>query len=90
MKKATLATSTQIVWTYIFELVFLHEALDAWSLAGSGLILGYMMVVAVLKLLRESEYIPTEETELLPFADEAESGVKEQYDTHSTHSRHNA
>eukprot|EP00526_Cylindrotheca_closterium_P011129 CAMPEP_0113637134 /NCGR_PEP_ID=MMETSP0017_2-20120614/19428_1 /TAXON_ID=2856 /ORGANISM="Cylindrotheca closterium" /LENGTH=383 /DNA_ID=CAMNT_0000548129 /DNA_START=84 /DNA_END=1235 /DNA_ORIENTATION=+ /assembly_acc=CAM_ASM_000147 len=87
---ATLATSTQIVWTYIFELVFLHEALDAWSLAGSGLILGYMMVVAVLKLLRESEYIPTEETELLPFADEAESGVKEQYDTHSTHSRHNA
>ena len=48
---ATLATSTQIVWTYVFELLFLHEALDAWSLAGTALILGYMMVVAILKIM---------------------------------------
>ena len=47
---ATLATCTQIVWTYIFELAFLHEALNRWSLGGSGLILGYMLVVAVIKM----------------------------------------
>jgi len=47
---ATLATCTQIVWTYIFELAFLHEALNRWSLGGSGLILGYMLVVAVMKM----------------------------------------
>ena len=48
----------------------MHEALDPWSMGGTGLILGYMSVVAVLKFFRESEYIPTEETELLPFVHE--------------------
>lgn len=43
----TLATCTQIVWTYIFELAFLHEALNRWSLIGTGLILGDMFVVVV-------------------------------------------
>ncbi|KAL7552228.1 hypothetical protein ACHAWF_015447 [Thalassiosira exigua] len=47
---ATLGTTTQIVWTYIFELAFLHEALNAWSLGGTSLILGYMLVVAMAKL----------------------------------------
>ena len=47
---ATLATSTQIVWTYIFELAFLHETINSWSLAGTGLIIGYMLVVAVIKM----------------------------------------
>jgi len=47
---ATLATSTQIVWTYIFELMFLHEAINNWSLAGTGLILGYMLIVAAIKM----------------------------------------
>ena len=47
---ATLATCTQLVWTFIFELAFLHEALNRWSLAGSGLILGYMLVVAAVKM----------------------------------------
>ena len=47
---ATLATSTQIVWTYIFEHVFLHEVINSWSLAGTGLIIGYMLIVAVIKM----------------------------------------
>eukprot|EP00584_Thalassiosira_punctigera_P025421 CAMPEP_0172548152 /NCGR_PEP_ID=MMETSP1067-20121228/17529_1 /TAXON_ID=265564 ORGANISM="Thalassiosira punctigera, Strain Tpunct2005C2" /NCGR_SAMPLE_ID=MMETSP1067 /ASSEMBLY_ACC=CAM_ASM_000444 /LENGTH=339 /DNA_ID=CAMNT_0013335347 /DNA_START=425 /DNA_END=1444 /DNA_ORIENTATION=+ len=46
----TLATCTQIVWTYIFELAFLHEALNRWSLIGTGLILGDMFVVALVKV----------------------------------------
>lgn len=37
---ATLATCTQIVWTYIFELAFLHEAIDGSSIMGTVLILG--------------------------------------------------
>lgn len=49
---ATLATCTQIVWTYVFELAFLHEALNQWSLGGTALILGYMLVVAVIKLVQ--------------------------------------
>ena len=73
--------------TYVFELLFLHEALDGWSLAGSGLILGYMLVVAILKLIRESEYIPSEETELLPFADDTETGMIPTYDTHTNNER---
>jgi drug/metabolite transporter (DMT)-like permease len=47
--KATLATTTQIVWTYIFELTILHEMLNWWSVAGTILILGYMLFVAILK-----------------------------------------
>ena len=46
-----MATSTQIVWTYIFELAFLHESLNGSSLAGTGLIMGYMLVVAVIKMI---------------------------------------
>ncbi|KAG7351589.1 EamA-like transporter family protein [Nitzschia inconspicua] len=46
----TLATSTQIVWTYVFELVFLHEGINGWSLAGTGLILGFMMIVGITKV----------------------------------------
>lgn len=51
---ATLATSTQIVWTYIFELTFLHEPLEMWSLAGTCLIMGYMLIVAVIKMMESS------------------------------------
>jgi drug/metabolite transporter (DMT)-like permease len=49
--KATLATTTQIVWTYIFELTILHEMLNWWSIAGTILILGYMLLVAILKTM---------------------------------------
>jgi len=56
---ATLATSTQIVWTYIFELAFLHELIDPWSLGGTGLILGYMMLVAALKIFQSEPHDET-------------------------------
>jgi drug/metabolite transporter (DMT)-like permease len=46
----TLATSTQIVWTYIFEMMFLHEGINGWSLAGTGLILGFMLIVGISKV----------------------------------------
>jgi drug/metabolite transporter (DMT)-like permease len=46
----TLVTSTQIVWTYVFELMFLHEGINGWSLAGTGLILGFMMIVGISKV----------------------------------------
>lgn len=54
---ATLATSTQIVWTYIFELAFLHEALNMWSLGGTGLILGYMLIVGVVKMMESGNTV---------------------------------
>jgi drug/metabolite transporter (DMT)-like permease len=64
---ATLATSTQIVWTYVFELLFLHEALNAWSLGGTTLILGYMLVVGFIKMTQSNHGGPSEEeTALLP------------------------
>ena len=48
--QGTLATSTQIVWTYIFELAFLHESVNGWSLAGTGLILGFMLFIGHMKM----------------------------------------
>jgi len=60
-----LATSTQIVWTYIFELLFLHEALNLWSLAGTGLIMGYMLVVGAIKMINSGSSAPPEESEPL-------------------------
>jgi drug/metabolite transporter (DMT)-like permease len=62
---ATLATSTQIVWTYLFEIVFLHEALNAWSMAGTGLIVGYMLIVAGLKFAEHAGGGGAGEEELL-------------------------
>lgn len=65
-----MATSTQIVWTYIFELIFLHESLNGWSLTGTGLIMGYMLVVGVLKMIASGE--PQEELEPLLYEPEEE------------------
>ena len=48
--QGTLATCTQIVWTYIFELTFLHEGINSWSVAGTGLILGFMLFVGYMKM----------------------------------------
>lgn len=65
---ATLATSTQIVWTYIFEIAFLHEAINLWSLGGTGLILGYMLIVGIVKMIESSKthpHPPTEEAKRL-------------------------
>mmetsp|Transcript_12639 Transcript_12639/g.26723 ORF Transcript_12639/g.26723 Transcript_12639/m.26723 type:complete len:353 (+) Transcript_12639:278-1336(+) len=53
---ATLATSTQIVWTFIFELLFLHEQLNLWSLGGTSLILGYMMIIGVIKSIESRKH----------------------------------
>jgi hypothetical protein len=68
--KGTLATSTQIVWTYIFELAFLHEGINGWSLAGTGLILGFMLIVGFSKMTEvqsknKAERIADEEAGLL-------------------------
>jgi len=65
---ATLATSTQIVWTYIFELAFLHETINGWSLAGTGLIIGYMLIVAVIKMSAAGQ--PQEEEQSEPLLKE--------------------
>lgn len=46
----TLATCSQIVFTYLFELTFLHEPINLWSLAGTLLILGFMMIVGSFKM----------------------------------------
>ena len=74
---ATLATCTQIVWTYIFELLFLHEGVNSWSLAGTGLILGYMLIVAFFKMLEarvkeQDKLNELEKTPLLPVEEESE------------------
>jgi len=62
---ASLATCTQIVWSYIFELAFLHEALDSWSLGGSVLILGYVLLVAYMKINKKEE-VDSKDAPLLP------------------------
>ena len=45
-----MATCTQIVWTYIFELAFLHEPINRWSVVGTVLILGFMLYVGHAKM----------------------------------------
>lgn len=52
---ATLATSTQICWTFIFEILFLHEELNVWSVGGTCLILGYMMIVGIIKMVESDK-----------------------------------
>ena len=47
---ATLVTSTQICWTFIFEVLFLHEGISLWSSGGLSLILGYVLIVGVIKM----------------------------------------
>ena len=51
-----MATSTQIVWTFIFELLFLHESLNLWSITGTALILGYMMIVGIIKVVESGKH----------------------------------
>lgn len=40
---ATLITNTQIVFAYSFEVLILHKSLSPWSMAGTTLIVGYML-----------------------------------------------
>lgn len=51
---ATLAMSTQIVWPFIFEFLFLHESINMWSLSGTVLILGYMIIIGIIKLVESN------------------------------------
>lgn len=53
----TLATCSQIVFTYMFELAFLHEPINIWSIAGTLLILGFMTIVGVMKMKVADENI---------------------------------
>ena len=53
----TLATCSQIVFTYIFEMAFLHEAINSWSIAGTILILGFMVIVGVFKMQEADETV---------------------------------
>mmetsp|Transcript_23420 Transcript_23420/g.41086 ORF Transcript_23420/g.41086 Transcript_23420/m.41086 type:complete len:405 (+) Transcript_23420:119-1333(+) len=53
---ASLATSTQIVWTLVFEILFLHEPLNPWSLGGTALILGFMIIVGVIKVAEHNKH----------------------------------
>lgn len=53
--QGTLATCTQIVWTYLFELAVLHEPVNGWSVAGTVLILGFMLVVGHAKMNQRGE-----------------------------------
>jgi drug/metabolite transporter (DMT)-like permease len=48
--KGTLATCTQIVFTYVFEMAFLHERMNGWSVVGTLLIVGFMTLVALHKM----------------------------------------
>jgi len=50
---ATLVMCTQIVWTYVFELTFLHETIIGWSIGGTALILSFMVVVGIRKMRQE-------------------------------------
>lgn len=44
------------MWTFIFEILFLHETLNLWSLAGTALILGYMMIVGIIKVIESGKH----------------------------------
>lgn len=44
---ATLVTNIQIVFAFLFEIFILKESLSPWSVAGSGVILGYMVLRSI-------------------------------------------
>jgi drug/metabolite transporter (DMT)-like permease len=52
---ATLATCSQIVFTYVFELAFLHEPINALSVAGTLLIVGFMVLIGLAKMKEAEE-----------------------------------
>ena len=52
---ATLVTNTQIVFAFLFEVMVLHESLSPWSLAGTALIVGFMVSAGLSKMSKEVE-----------------------------------
>ncbi|KAL7532636.1 hypothetical protein ACHAWF_004192 [Thalassiosira exigua] len=78
----SLATCSQIVFTYFFELTFLHEAINIWSVCGTVLILGFMVIVATFKMKVADETvheIVAGETEELALLYSAESHTRKSY-----------
>ena len=53
--RATLCTTSQIVFAYIFEIFWLHEPLNVCSLVGSALILAYMGILFYTASIDEQE-----------------------------------
>jgi drug/metabolite transporter (DMT)-like permease len=75
----TLVTCSQIVFTYMFESAFLHEDINLWSLGGTVLIVGFMVVVGVCKMKEADETIHgavAGETEELALLFSAERDVR--------------
>lgn len=52
---ATLVSNTQIVFAFLFEIAILHESISLWSLAGTALIVGYMVFAGMSKMSGESK-----------------------------------
>lgn len=78
----TLATCSQIVFTYVFELVFLHERINIWSVAGTALILGFMVIVGMNKMKdadNKTHETVAGEPEELALLFSAEHGVQKSY-----------
>ena len=44
---ATLVSNSQIIFAFLFEILILHESISLWSLAGTALIVGYMVFTGV-------------------------------------------
>jgi len=61
---ATLAMSTQIVWSFIFEFLFLHESINMWSLSGTVLILGYMIIIGIVKVIESDSGYRTKQIDV--------------------------
>lgn len=75
----TLATCSQIVYTYGFELAFLHETISLWSIVGTVLILGFMVLVGVVKIRQANdEVVAGEDSEELALSTISAAGERDQ------------
>jgi len=54
---ATLVTNSQIVFAFLFEVTVLHESLSISSVAGTALIVGYMLFAGISKLSKERQEV---------------------------------
>lgn len=52
---ATLVTNIQIAFAFFFELFVLNESISPWSVIGSALIVGYMVLTGIAKVVCESK-----------------------------------
>ena len=68
----SLVTCSQIVFTYIFELTFLHEPINLWSVSGTILILTFMTIVGIQKMNNNNANHPNVMPETVVVAGEPE------------------